>query len=562
MSGEPRVLAGRYRVDEQIGQGGMAKVFRGADLTLGRDVAIKILETSLAADMAFRTRFRLEAQSASRMSHPSIVRVFDAGEDTDAASGDPVPFIVMELVEGRLLKDIISDGPVPLDDALRYMDGILEALAYSHRAGVVHRDIKPGNVMVTPNGSVKVMDFGIARAVSDSSSTVAETTRIIGTAAYLSPEQAKGEAVDPRADIYSAGVVLYELLAGRTPFRGETPVAVAYQHVSEAPLPPTEVNQAAPGALNPIVLRALAKDPEQRYRDATTFRTALADARGARELTARQLDALTKDLYGATPRHAEETARSLRQLATDTTMTRTQAGPPVVWIWVGIILVAVLVASVVFWALALRPEGGVFPASRTVPPLSGMTFERAEQDLAALDLIAERMPVSSAEVAEGIVIRSEPDAGVSVEADATIRVYVSTGIEVVTVPPLVGLGDAAARQEIAAARLELGSITRRNDPTLAAGIVIEASEEAGSEVPPGTPINLVVATGEVTLYDLSGWRLDAATAEVERLGLVANPVESDACEATDPPIVVSMSAPGNVAIHSTVDLIYCVDGAE
>ena len=203
MSADPRVLSERYRVDELIGRGGMATVYRGQDLTLGRQVAIKILKRELAEDSAFRTRFRLEAQSASRMSHPAIVRVYDAGEDAETdpdGSTHPVPYIVMELVEGTLLKDVVSDGGVPVGDAIRYVDGILEALEYSHRAGVVHRDIKPGNVMITPGGQVKVMDFGIARAVSDSSSTVAETTAIIGTAAYLSPEQAKGEPVDARAE--------------------------------------------------------------------------------------------------------------------------------------------------------------------------------------------------------------------------------------------------------------------------------------------------------------------------------------------------------------------------
>ena len=236
MSAESRVLSGRYRVDELIGRGGMASVYRGYDLTLGRPVAIKILQRDLADDGTFRTRFRHEAQAASRMSHPTIVRVYDAGEDV--VDGRPLPYIVMELVEGTTLRDIIAAGPVPQADAVRYADGILEALEYSHRAGVVHRDIKPGNVMVTERGQVKVMDFGIARAVSDSSSTVAETTAIIGTASYFSPEQAKGEPVDARADLYSAGVVLYELLTGRPTFRGESTVAVAYQHVSEPPEPP------------------------------------------------------------------------------------------------------------------------------------------------------------------------------------------------------------------------------------------------------------------------------------------------------------------------------------
>ncbi|MBN9188024.1 MAG: serine/threonine protein kinase, partial [Microbacterium sp.] len=323
------MLSGRYRVDELIGRGGMASVYRGYDLTLGRDVAIKILKRELAEDSAFRTRFRLEAQAASRMSNPAIVRVYDAGEDSEAAMDGTlshIPYIVMELVHGRLLKDILTDGPVSVADAVRYTDGILEALEYSHRAGVVHRDIKPGNVMVTDAGQVKVMDFGIARAVSDSSSTVAETTTILGTAAYFSPEQAKGEAVDARADLYSTGVVLYELLTGRQPFRGDSPVAVAYQHVSETPVPPTEVVESLPRALDAVVLRALAKDPFQRFPDAATCRDALDAATDGKAPTKREVGALTSELYGPNPRQAAETARSLRQLSTDTTMKRTQSG--------------------------------------------------------------------------------------------------------------------------------------------------------------------------------------------------------------------------------------------
>ena len=315
MTSEPRVLSGRYRIDELIGRGGMATVYRGYDLTLGRAVAVKLLRRNLADDSTFRTRFRLEAQAASRMANPTIVRVYDAGEDSEvdpSGTVHPVPYIVMELVHGELLKDIIADGPVPLTDALRYTDGILEALEYSHRAGVVHRDIKPGNVMVTPEGQIKVMDFGIARAVSDSSTTVAETTNIIGTAAYFSPEQAKGEAVDARADLYSTGVVLYELLTGRPPFRGETPVAVAYQHVSEQPATPSELNEDLPRALDLVALRALAKDPFQRFQTAAEFRAALDAANDGREPSKQELGALTNELYGASPRQAAETARSIR----------------------------------------------------------------------------------------------------------------------------------------------------------------------------------------------------------------------------------------------------------
>ncbi len=559
MSTEPRVLAGRYRVDELIGHGGMAKVYRGYDLTLGRDVAIKILDAELARDTAFRTRFRLEAQAASRMSHPSIVRVYDAGDEAGADATTVVPYIVMELVKGTLLKDIISAGPVPVADAVRYVDGILEALDYSHRAGVVHRDIKPGNVMVTDKGQVKVMDFGIARAVSDSSSTVAETTQILGTAAYFSPEQAKGEPVDARADLYSTGVVLYELLAGRQPFRGESPVAVAYQHVSETPLPPTEVNEEAPGALDPIVLRALAKDPYQRYPDASQFRAALDAATGGHAPSRKQLGALTSELYGPSPRQAQETARSLRQLSADTTMTRTQSGPPVAWIWAGVALLAVLLASVLFWVVTISMRPPDVPSSaRIVPDLVNVSAERAQEDLGKLDLTAKLVLQSSTEITEGNVIRTDPEAGVTVSEGDSVTVYVSTGVETVVVPTLEGLSLAAAKDALVAAGLELGSVIQRNDKGLAKDTVMEASETAESEVAPGTAVNLVVASGKVTLADVSGWTLDAATKAVEDLGLVPTPVPLGDCTATDPPTVSSMSvAPGDVAVGSTVELRHC-----
>ena len=565
MSTEPRIIAERYRVDELIGHGGMAKVFRGYDITLGRDIAIKILDPSLARDTAFRTRFRLEAQAASRMSHPSIVRVYDAG-DPSSAEGGPVagapgsePYIIMELVQGRQLKDIISDGPVPVEDAVRYVDGILEALDYSHRAGVVHRDIKPGNVMVTDKGQVKVMDFGIARAVSDSSSTVAETTQILGTAAYFSPEQAKGEPVDARADLYSTGVVLYELLTGRQPFRGDSPVAVAYQHVSETPLPPTEVNEDSPRSLDPIVLRALAKDPYQRYPDAASFRVALDGAVSGKAPTKKQLGALTSELYGPSPRQAQETARSLRQLSTDTTMARTQSGPPVAWIWAGVALLAVLLISVLLWVI-MMPRGEQIPASsRIVPDLVDVSYERAQADLLEMDLLSEVVYEASADVTEDNVIRTDPVAGQSVKIGQTVTVYVSSGAETVTVPTLVGLSQTAAAEALKDAGLELGSVIQRNDPQSAADTVLEVTNvKEDDEVAPKTAVDLVVASGRVTLPDVTGWTVDAATAKLEELGLTAIPVESADCAATNPATVASMSAaPGDVAVHSEVEIRYC-----
>ena len=561
MTAEPRVLSGRYRIDEPIGRGGMASVYRGYDLTLGREVAIKILDRELADDNAFRTRFRLEAQAASRMAHPTIVRVYDAGEDSLTAPDGtvrPVPFIVMELVKGRLLKEIIAAGPVPVTDAVRYVDGILEALEYSHRAGVVHRDIKPGNVMVTDAGQVKVMDFGIARAVSDSSSTVAETTQILGTAAYFSPEQAKGEPVDARADVYSTGVVLYELLTGRQPFRGESPVAVAYQHVSEAPVPPSEVNDTVPRALDTVALRALAKDPFQRYQDAAGFREALDATIDGRQPSKRQVGALTSELYGPNPRQAAETARSLRQLSTDTTMKRTQAGPPVAWIWAGVALLAVLLISLLFWVLTIQPRDDLPGNVREVPDVSGMTYERANDTLAESDLRAIRVDEESTDVAAGNVIRTDPEGGTSVAPDQQVKVYVSTGQQMSTVPTLTGLGQDAATSAITGAGLQLGTVTQQNDKDLAAGTVISSTPVDGASVPTGTMVNLVVASGRVAINDVRGYTVDAATRELESLGLTVIPAEDPNCAGSTPPTVSSQSlTPGDVPVHSEITLTYC-----
>lgn len=563
MTTETRVLSGRYRVDDLIGRGGMASVYRGYDQTLGRTVAIKILKSDLAGDAAFRTRFRLEAQAASRMAHPTIVRVFDAGEDAETGVDGverPVPYIVMELVHGRLLKDVIGQGKVPTDDALRYVDGILEALEYSHRAGVVHRDIKPGNVMITESGRVKVMDFGIARAVSDSSSTVAETTAIVGTAAYFSPEQAKGESVDARADLYSTGVVLYELLTGRTPFRGDTPVAVAYQHVSEAPLPPSEIDESIPRALDAIVLRALAKDPFQRPQDAASFREALDETADGKAPTKRQMSALSNELYGPNPRQAAETARSLRQLSTDTTMRRTQAGPPVAWIWAGVSVLAVLLVAVLIWVMQIQPNDEVPTTSLTVPNVVDMSYERAAETLTGQQLTTARVNESDEEIAAGNVVSTVPEAGTSVAAGQKITVYVSSGPDTATVPTLEGINENEARSSIEAAGLSVGSIRRQNDPALAEGTVISSTLESGSAVAKGTTVNLVIASGQVVIVDYTGYTLEAAQRELEseEKQLTVQRQDDPGCRAATPPTVATQSlAPGEVPVHSEITLTVC-----
>lgn len=569
---QARVLSGRYRVEELIGRGGMASVYRGHDLTLDREVAIKVLKRDLAGDNGFRTRFRLEAQAASRMSHPTIVRVFDAGEatQTDAdGSVHPVPFIVMELVRGRLLKDIIAAGPVPISDSLRYVDGILEALEYSHRAGVVHRDIKPGNVMVTEDGHIKVMDFGIARAVSDSSATVAETTAIVGTASYFSPEQAKGEPVDGRADLYSVGVVLYELLTGRTPFRGESPVAVAYQHVQEEPAPPSSVVASIPPVLDEITLRALAKDPFQRFPDAGAFRRALREGpkSGAK---GRSTGIRATPTAGSTPAPRQgDPARELDELASATPALvvaqdrEDRLGPPAVLIWVGVVVIAALLVAASVWVTGLRttPTTPATPTGLTVPDVVDMAWQqRAKALFADAKISVTVVSENSESIAEGNVISTDPAAGTPLTKNQRVTVHVSAGQKRSTMPDIINMTRAQAELALTRAGLTLGRVLQRDDPDLDANTVMDADQTANDQIAVGTSVNLVVSSGRVDLPDLRDYPLAAAKRALtaDNLKLTAEVTKDPSCPATAGQIVTAQSLPaGGVPIHSTVTLTVC-----
>src|SRR6185503_8168631 len=299
-----RLVGGRYEVGEILGYGGMAEVHRGHDVRLGREVAVKILRSDLPRDPTFQNRFRREAQAAAGLNHPAIVAAYDTGEDE---SPDGVtPYIVMEFVEGRTLREILNaEGHIAPDRAMRITAEVCSALDFSHRSGIVHRDIKPANVMITEAGTVKVMDFGIARALADNAATVTATQAVIGTAQYLSPEQARGEAVDARSDVYSTGCLLYELITGHPPFTGDSPVAVAYQHVRENPQVPSSANGLVPPALDSIVMKALAKNPLNRYQTAAEMREDLQRALAGQPVSAESVmtDA-ERTQYISTPRPA------------------------------------------------------------------------------------------------------------------------------------------------------------------------------------------------------------------------------------------------------------------
>ena len=557
-----RTLAGRYSMGRLIGHGGMSDVYEGTDERLGRTVAIKLLKAQLAGDPTFRTRFRQEAQSAARMSHPTIVRVFDAGEETvrdDQGRERQQPFIVMEHVDGRMLKDIIDDGALDPGEAVRIAEGVLTALEYSHRAGVVHRDIKPSNVMITRTGQVKVMDFGIARAVSDSSATMAQTTAILGTAGYFSPEQAKGESVDARTDLYSTGIVLFEMLTGRAPFRGETAVAVAYQHVSETPVAPSSVNPRVSPALDAVVGHSLAKDRFDRYQSAVEFRGDLETAASGRIPSRTQRETYSDTLYGVPQGGITASEAALRQLSDDDSMKRVQSRPPAVWIWAGILSVAVIVIALLFWVFTQTPTTSLAQGTEVVPSVAGQSFEQAVTSLNSHDLKWSRLEETSATVETGHVIRSDPSSGTTLTRGSTVDLYVSTGKRDVSVPDVSNKTITDARNAIRDAGLVPGEVRSQNSATLAQNVVISTSPGAGT-AKEGSTIDFTVSNGKVTLVDLTGMPIADASAILTDANtqLVPDPTPDPTCTTeAGLPVRQQDQAPGDVTQGSTVKLIYC-----
>ncbi|PRY67951.1 serine/threonine-protein kinase [Glaciihabitans tibetensis] len=558
-----RLLAGRYQVGERIGRGGMADVHVGTDARLGRRVAIKLLKPSLANDPAFRTRFRREAQDAAKMAHPTIVRIFDAGEETvtdDEGAERQIPFIIMEFVDGRLLKDIIADGPMSSDEAVRITAQVLTALEYSHRAGVVHRDIKPGNIMVATTGQVKVMDFGIARAISESSATIAETSAIVGTAQYFSPEQARGESVDARTDLYSAGVVLFELLTGMAPFRGTNPVAVAYQHVNQNPAPPSTLNPRVSPALDVVVLRSLAKDRFSRFQSATDFRDELEAAANGTVVPKRataEKDA-SLGLFGENPNDSSGTEATLRELNLaddDEQVTRTQSRPPAAWIWAGIMVMVVVIVSVLFWTVNLPSNQIVSSLSVAVPDVSGQTYDQAAAVLEAKNLVPQQLSDNSDTVPAGEVIRSEPDSGSDVSRQQIVKVYVSLGRASVTIPATAGLTLEAAQTALTSRGLQVGSVTQTDSPDAAANVVINTDPANDVTVAMGDVVNIVVSSGAVGIPNVVGMSASEAGTVLNTLQLDVTVTTTRGCSGR---VVNSQSLPaGSHPQRSAISIQVC-----
>ncbi|MBF0688066.1 MAG: Stk1 family PASTA domain-containing Ser/Thr kinase [Cellulomonas sp.] len=531
-----RILAGRYQVGELIGRGGMAEVHIGHDTRLGRTVAIKILRSDLARDPSFQARFRREAQSAAALNHPAIVAVYDTGEDVfTEPSGNVahVPFIVMEYVEGHTVRDILRDGhAVPIDEGIEITAGVLSALEYSHHAGIVHRDIKPANVMITPTGAVKVMDFGIARAVADSAATMTQTQAVIGTAQYLSPEQARGEQVDARSDLYSTGCLLFELLTGRPPFVGDSPVAVAYQHVREMPPVPSTIASDLPESLDRITLKALAKERDARYSTAAEFRADLEAVLRGGQVSAPAVGAA----MAAVP-----TGDTTQVMAPP--VAATQAMPPATSPWGATGLATTTETEQdaeeekkrpwLIWVLALvalLAVGGIIaaivanqtPPAETkvdIPAVTGLQQEEAFAALREADLRPEPAQEPS-DVAAGLVTRTDPPEGTPVDKESQVTVYISTGPAEVTVPNVADKTEAEAVKILEAADLTVSPTRQTEDhPTIAKGRVIRTDPAADSPAKAGDAVTLFVSSGTIVVPDVRGKHQEDAVAELEALGL-------------------------------------------
>lgn len=509
-----RLLGGRYEVREVIGRGGMADVYLGVDARLGRQVAIKILKSTLSSDPTFRNRFRLEAMSASKMSHPSIVRVFDAGDEENGPLGETppgstTPYIVMEHVEGHLLSNLMRQGKLEERHVLKVADGVLTALEVSHKAGIVHRDIKPANIMISEDGTVKVMDFGIARAVSDATGNLEQTTSILGTALYISPEQAKGEEPDTRTDLYSLGVVMYELLAGAPPFSSESPVSIAYKHISEEPVPLREVNPGVSTEVALIVDAAMRKELQERFPTAQAFRAAIEDVAQGRQPKLPTPSARVRiepAFTGSVPQATVDAdyRRPVEGFEIFESRGVKQQSVPSVAIAMGSILAVLFVIGVVLWVFTLNPSTTTATAAPAVPGLINQTEGVATQTISALGLTPDVEYVASETVPEGIVIETFPEEGTRVAPGEPVRILVSSGIARLDLPDVRNIDIDDARAVLEERGLVVDSVVDTYSPSLQAGLVMATTPQPDTPVRPGDAVTITVSNGKVLVPNVVG----------------------------------------------------------
>jgi serine/threonine-protein kinase len=592
-----RVLNGRYELGELIGRGGMADVHRGVDTRLGRTVAIKLLRPDLARDPQFQARFKREAQAVAALNHPSIVAIYDTGDH--AVPGGPedtvrVPYIVMEFVSGKTLRDLIRAKEVSIDHAIDFTLGVLSALEYSHKAGIVHRDIKPANVMFCEDSdTIKVMDFGIARAMADSSATMTQTQAVVGTAQYLSPEQARGETVDARSDLYSAACLLYEMLTGRPPFVGDSPVSVAYQHVREIPGPASSLNPEVSEALDTVLAKALQKNRADRFQDAAAFQRALRAARNgipvpdeaageaatepnntvpAAERTARTAPysvtgaSFLDDSPGGRLRPVQDTLGDDRALpaqvyepseASDLPLglppererTPRQKSRRRTWIATLVIFTLLVLAGGGLWLYNMMNQPPPPVAKIQVPSVSALTESEALQRLYNARLSPQINRLQHDTITKGTAIGTVPAAGTSMEPDSRVTLNISDGPSAVKIPnDLPGRTEAAARDVLRQIGLAgAPGTTMANSASVPVGLVITTKPAPGDTVAIGTTVEIVVSTGKVAMPELRGLPQPEAEAALKNLGLSIAVREVENSE-VEPGKVTEQSDPANALV--------------
>jgi serine/threonine-protein kinase len=577
----------------------MADVHRGVDTRLGRTVAVKLLRPDMARDPQFRARFKREAQSVAALNHPSIVAIYDTGEHTVQDGSEDnvrVPYIVMEFVAGKTLRDLIRAKEVSIDQAIEFCLGVLSALEYSHKAGIVHRDIKPANVMFCEgSNSIKVMDFGIARAMADSSATMTQTQAVVGTAQYLSPEQARGETVDARSDLYSAACLLYEMLTGRPPFIGDSPVSVAYQHVREIPEPASSLNPDVTPALDSVLAKALQKNRDDRFQDAAAFRRALRAARAGVPVAALPSSEAPTDpndhvptptgtpateafsISGASFLDDAPTGRfSLADTYDDETTVSVQAsaltgrqdadelplGLPLerertprqksrrrTWIATLLIFTLLILAGGGLWLFQMMNQPPPPPPKVEIPAVASMTESAALQKLWEANLRPETARKNHETVPKGTAIGTDPAAGTSLDPNSQVILNISDGPSALKIPEnLPGQTEAAARDILRQTGLVgAPSTTEANSATVPRGRVITTSPAPGQMVAPGSTVEIVVSTGKVAMPELRGSTRAEAETALKDLGLVPNVQEVENSQ-VEPGRVTDQSETANAPV--------------